>query len=66
MRVLGPLFLLVLFAPHVAFVSWQDLATTLPGAAFAFVAALLFLAGCLRQARAGRRWLADPPGPPRD
>ncbi|NEK86326.1 hypothetical protein GCU60_11225 [Blastococcus saxobsidens] len=66
MRILGPLFLLVLLAPHLALAAWEDLATTIPGAACALVAALLLLAESCREARAGRHWLADPPGPPRD
>ncbi|SDF82475.1 hypothetical protein SAMN05660662_3517 [Blastococcus aurantiacus] len=57
-----PLFL----APQLALASWERLATAVPGAVLVSIGCVVLLADKLRLTRAARRWLADPPGPPRD
>jgi hypothetical protein len=58
--------LLIVFVPQFAFASWDDPGTAVPGAILVAVAGALSLGEILGHTRAGRRWLADPPGPPRD
>jgi hypothetical protein len=48
------------------FGQWDQPGWALPGAVLVVVGAAVHLAACEREARAGRRWRADPPGPPRD
>ena len=38
----------------------------MPGAVLLVLSVAVQLGALEREARAGRRWLADPPGPPRD
>ena len=44
---------------------WDQPAWAVPGALLVVAGAAAHLTGVERQARAGRRWRADPPGPPR-
>lgn len=46
--------------------SWERPGWAIPGAVLLAAAAGLLLTAGVRQTRAGRRWLADPPGPPCD
>ena len=55
----------LVLAPSLARASWEDLATSVPGAVLVVAGCAVVLADKRRSARAGRRWLADPPGPPR-
>ncbi|RBY79086.1 hypothetical protein DQ239_05305 [Blastococcus sp. TF02-09] len=57
---LGAVGLLLVFG------QWGRPAWALPGAVLVVVAAAVHLTAREREARAGRRWRADPPGPPRD
>ena len=61
----GVLITVVFAALPLVVGSWQDLGTAVPGALLVAVAGAVSVADRLRQARAGRRWIADPPGPPR-
>ena len=45
---------------------WERPEWAVPGAVLLVGATALMATGVERQARAARRWLADPPGPPRD
>ncbi|MDT0278412.1 hypothetical protein [Blastococcus goldschmidtiae] len=56
----------LLLAPQLARTSWEDLGTSVPGTVLLVAGCGVILADRLRSVRAGRRWLADPPGPPRD
>ncbi|SDF82457.1 hypothetical protein SAMN05660662_3516 [Blastococcus aurantiacus] len=49
-----------------AFGQWDQPAWAVPGAVLVVVGAVVHLYAAEREARAGRRWLAGPPGPPRD
>lgn len=48
------------------FGQWDEPAWAVPGAVLVVVGAAVHLGATEREARAGRRWAADPPGPPRD
>ncbi|MGY1886225.1 hypothetical protein ACI799_13115 [Blastococcus sp. SYSU DS0753] len=50
---------------HVVLGDWDELGTTVPGAVLVTIAGVVLLVDSTTQARAGRRWLADPPGPAR-
>lgn len=45
---------------------WDRPARAVPGAVLLAIAAVVHVAARKREARAGRRWRAAPPGPPRD
>ena len=45
---------------------WDQPEWAVPGAVLLGIAAVVQVTATERQARAGRRWRADPPGPPRD
>lgn len=45
---------------------WEQPAWAVTGAVLLGIAAVVQVVAREREARAGRRWLADPPGPPRD
>jgi len=45
---------------------WDRPEWAVPGAVLLAITAAIQLTAREREARAGRRWLADPPGPPRD
>ena len=49
-----------------AFGQWDEPAWAVPGALLVVVGAAVHLTAVEREARAGRRWRADPPGPPRN
>ena len=49
-----------------AFGQWDEPGWAVPGALLVVVGAAVHLSAREREARAGRRWRADPPGPPRD
>ncbi|MGY1847151.1 hypothetical protein [Blastococcus sp. SYSU DS1021] len=55
----------VIIGTQVVLADWDQLATTVPGAILMTIAGVVLLADSITQDRAGRRWLADPPGPPR-
>ncbi|MGY2063935.1 hypothetical protein [Blastococcus sp. SYSU DS0619] len=60
------LIALGLLLPQAALAEWDDPRTAVPGAVLLVVGVTAFLVDAHRRARAGRRWRADPPGPPRD
>ncbi len=64
-RLLGSLIPLGLVALPLAAGDWDRPAWAVPGAVLVVLALVVQLAAREREARAGRRWLADPPGPPR-
>ncbi|MGY1721365.1 hypothetical protein ACI8AG_20210 [Blastococcus sp. SYSU DS0552] len=61
----GLLIVALVLTPPLLFGEWDDPATAVPGAALLAVAGAVSVVDRLRQAAAGRRWLAGPPGPPR-
>ena len=65
-RFLGWFYAVVMPALLLIAGRWDRPGWAIPAAALLVGAAALLLAAVERQARAGRRWLADPPGPPRD
>ena len=65
-RFLGWLLTLGLVSFPLAAGQWDRPVWAVPGAVLLAMAAAVQLAAREREARAGRRWLADPPGPPRD
>jgi protein-S-isoprenylcysteine O-methyltransferase Ste14 len=65
-RLLGWLYGLGVVAFAVTAGQWDRPGWAIPGAMLLGSAAVILLFAVERQARAGRRWLADPPGPPRD
>ncbi|RBY93428.1 hypothetical protein DQ237_18475 [Blastococcus sp. TF02-8] len=65
-RLLGWLLVGMVVATPLVSGAWDQPATAVPGGVLLLVAAVLHLLVREREARAGRRWLADPPGPPRD
>lgn len=65
-RVFSWLLTLGMVAWPLALGRWDRPAWAVPGAVLLVIAAAIQLTAREREARAGRRWLADPPGPPRD
>lgn len=65
-RFIGWVVTLGMVAWPLALGQWDRPAWAVPGAALLGVTAAVQLTAREREARAGRRWLADPPGPPRD
>ncbi|MBJ7451088.1 MAG: hypothetical protein JHC71_03265 [Blastococcus sp.] len=65
-RFLGWLWLAGSLALPLVLGQWDQPAWAVTGAVLLGIAAVVQVVDTERQARAGRRWLADPPGPPRD
>ena len=65
-RVLAWLLILCLGAVMLPRAQWDRPVWAVPGALLLAMAVAIQLTTREREARAGRRWLADPPGPPRD
>ena len=65
-RVAGWLVVLGMVALPLAAGQWERPGWAALGALLVCTAAAVQLTAREREARAGRRWLADPPGPPRD
>jgi len=65
-RLLGRLWVAGALALPLLWGQWDRPEWAVPGAVLLGIAAAVQLTARERGARAGRRWLADPPGPPRD
>jgi hypothetical protein len=65
-RFVGWLWLVAALVLPVAWGQWDQPAWAVPGAVLLGIMAVLQVVDAERRARAGRRWRADPPGPPRD
>ena len=65
-RFLGWFWLVGALALPLIWGQWNQPAWAVPGAVLLVVAAVVQVTATERQARAGRRWRADPPGPLRD
>ena len=65
-RYVGWLWLVAALALPLVWGQWDQPAWAVPGAVLLAIVAVVQVIDTERQARAGRRWRADPPGVPRD